>query len=50
VFDLFASDGKCLGEVSVPAAIGTYSVAGRWLAADVESADGTPRIVLFEVR
>ena len=50
VFDLFAADGKFLGEVSVPAAIGTYSVAGRWFAADVESADGTPRIVLFEIR
>ena len=50
VFDLFASDGKYLGEVPVPAVIGTFSVAGRWFAADVESADGTPRIVLFEIR
>jgi hypothetical protein len=50
VFDLFAADGKYLGEVTVPAAIGTYSVAGRWFATDVESADGTPRIVLFEIR
>jgi hypothetical protein len=50
VFDLFAPDGKYLGEVTVPAAIGTYSLAGRWFAADVESEDGTPRVALFEIR
>lgn len=50
VFDLFAPDGKYLGEISVPAFIGTFSLAGRWMAADVESADGTPRAALFEIR
>jgi len=49
VFDVFAPDGKYLGEVTVPAAIGTFTVAGRWFAADVESTDGTPRVVLFEI-
>ena len=50
VFDLFAVDGKYLGEVTVPATIGAFSLAGRWMAADVESSDGTPRVVLFEIR
>lgn len=50
VFDLFAPDGKYLGEVIVPAVIGTFSMAGRWFVADAESADGTPRVVLWEVR
>jgi hypothetical protein len=50
VFDLFAHDGKFLGEVMVPAAIGAFSLAGRWFVADVESPDGTPRVVFWEVR
>ena len=50
VFDLFAPDGKYLGEVTVPAFIGAFSLAGRWLVADVESDDGTPRVVFWEVR
>lgn len=50
VFDVFAPDGKYLGEVTVPATVGTFSLAGRWFAADVESEDGTPRVVLFEIR
>ena len=50
VFDLFASDGKYLGEVVVPEVIGTFSLAGRWFVGDVESADGTPRVLLWEVR
>jgi hypothetical protein len=36
--------------VTVPAAVGAYSIAGRWFAGDVESDDGTPRITLFEIR
>jgi hypothetical protein len=50
VFDLFASDGKYLGEVKVPAAVGAYSIAGRWFVASVESEDGTPRVTVFEIR
>lgn len=50
VFDIFARDGRYLGEVAVPAAIGTFTLAGRWFAADVEADDGTPRVVLFEIR
>jgi hypothetical protein len=50
VFDLFGADGRYLGELTVPAAIGSFSLAGRWLAATTESDDGVPRIVLWEVR
>lgn len=50
VFDLFSPDGRYLGEVNVPAFIGAFALAGRWLVADVESPDGTPRIVFWEVR
>jgi hypothetical protein len=50
VFDLFASDGKYLGEVLVSAVIGTFSIAGRWFVADTESDDGTPRAVFWEIR
>jgi hypothetical protein len=47
---LFAPDGRYLGEVVVPAIIGTYSIAGRWFVADVESQDGTSRIGLWQLR
>jgi hypothetical protein len=50
VFDLFASDGRYLGELTVPAAIGTFSIAGRWFVADFESDDGTPRIGIWQLR
>ena len=50
VFDLFAPDGRYVGEVVVPAAIGAFSLAGRWFVADVEAADGTPRVGVWEVR
>ena len=50
VFDLFEPDGRYLGEVVVPAIIGTYSIAGRWFVADVESQDGTSRIGLWQLR
>lgn len=50
VFDLFAPDGNYLGDVTLPAAVGTFALAGRWLVTDVESEDGTPRVVLWEVR
>ena len=50
VFDLFAADGRYLGELTVPGAIGTFSIAGRWFVADVESEDGTPRIGIWQLR
>ena len=50
VFDLFRADGGYLGELTVPAAIGSFSLAGRWLATTAESDDGVPRIVIWEVR
>jgi hypothetical protein len=50
VFDLFNAEGDYLGEVSVPVSVGVYAIAGRWFVADAESPDGTPRIVLFEIR
>ena len=50
VFDLFAPDGRYLGEVTLPAYVGTFALAGRWLVTDSESPDGTPRIVFWEVR
>ena len=50
VFDVFAADGRYLGEVVIPAAVGAFALGGRWLVADVESPDGTPRVTLWEVR
>jgi hypothetical protein len=50
VFDLFAPDGKYLGEVTLPAVIGAFAIAGRWFVADVESTDGTPRVGIWELR
>jgi hypothetical protein len=50
VFDLFGADGRYIGEVVVPAAVGAFGLAGHWLVADVESEDGTPRIALWTVR
>ena len=50
VFDLFAPDGRYLGEVTVPGAVGTFSIAGRWFVADVESEDGTPRIAIWHLQ
>jgi hypothetical protein len=50
VFDVFATDGKFIGEVTLPAAAGAFAIAGRWFVADVESADGTPRIGVWEIR
>ena len=50
VFDLFAPDGRYLGEVTVPGVVGTVSVAGRWFVADVESEDGTPRIAIWHLQ
>ena len=50
VFDLFGREGKYLGEVTVPARLGAYAIAGRWFVADVEADDGTPRVTLFEIR
>ena len=50
VFDLFAPDGKYLGEVMVPAVIGAFSIAGRWFVGDVEADDGTPRVAFWEIR
>jgi hypothetical protein len=49
IFDLFAPDGQFLGEITVPARLGAFSLAGRWLAADVESDDGTPVVTLWEI-
>jgi hypothetical protein len=30
--------------------MGAFSLAGRWLAADVEAEDGTRRVMIWEVR
>lgn len=49
VLDVFAPDGAFLGEVVVPHAMATFSLGGRWLAGDVESEDGTRRVMVWEV-
>jgi hypothetical protein len=38
VLDVFAPDGKYLGEVRVPVSMGVFSLAGRWLVAAASSA------------
>ena len=50
ILDVFAPDGRFIGEVIVPTAIAAFSLGGRWLAADTEAADGTRVVRIWEVR
>ncbi len=50
VFDLFAPGGRYLGPVTIPVLVGAFTLGGRWLVADVEADDGSPRVVVWEVR
>jgi hypothetical protein len=50
ILDVFSPSGTWLGEVVVPFPMGAFSLAGRWLAADVEAEDGTRRVMIWEVR
>lgn len=49
ILDVFASGGAFLGEVVVPHAMSTFSLGGKWLAADIEWEDGTRRVMVWEV-
>lgn len=50
VFDLFAPDGRFVGELRLPHAVGAFAVRGRWLAADTEMDDGWRAVTLWEIR
>jgi hypothetical protein len=50
ILDVFSPSGSWLGEVVVLFPMGAFSLAGRWLAADVEADDGTRRVMIWEVR
>jgi hypothetical protein len=50
VFDIFAPSGGFVGEVTVPAAVNGYSLAGAYLATASEREDGIPVVVLWAVR
>ena len=50
VFDVFAPAGAFIGEVTLPARVDAYSLAGSYLATATERADGTPIVVLWSVR
>jgi len=50
IFDLFGANGRYVGEVRVPAEVGAFSLAGRFLAASVVTDDGYAVVRLFEVR
>jgi hypothetical protein len=50
VFDIFAPTGTFLGSVTLPAHVGTFSLAGPWLVIGGEDADGVPRVTLWQVR
>ncbi|MBX3173967.1 MAG: hypothetical protein KF709_06110 [Gemmatimonadaceae bacterium] len=49
VFDVFADSGEFLGELRVPGVLGSFSLAGPWLAAATESDDGYPIVRIYRV-
>ena len=50
VFDIFAPSGAYVGELTVPARVENYSLAGEYLATAGERDDGVPVVVLWSVR
>ena len=50
VFDLFAPAGGFLGSVTLPAHVGTFALAGTFLATGGEDADGIPHVTLWRVK
>ena len=50
VFDIFSASGTYVGELTLPVAVESYSLAGSYLATATEREDGIPVIVLWAVR
>ena len=50
VFDIFASSGAFIGSLTLPAHVGTFSLAGSYLVTGGEDADGIPRVTLWRVK
>lgn len=50
VFDIFGANGQYIGEVTVPMAVESYSLAGQFLATSGDRGDGVPVVVLWTVR
>jgi sugar lactone lactonase YvrE len=50
VFDVFAPSGAFLGEVTVPARVSNYAVAGSYLATAGENEDGMPVVTVWTVK
>lgn len=50
IFDIFAASGAFLGSTTLPAHVGTFSLAGSYLVTGGEDADGVPRVTLWRVR
>ncbi len=49
VFDLFSPNGSFIGELRVPGRLGSFSLAGPWLAAAFEGEDGVPAVRVYRV-
>ncbi len=49
VFDVFSPSGDFLGELRVPGRLGSFSLAGPWLAAAFEGDDGVPLVRVYRV-
>jgi hypothetical protein len=50
VFDVFGAGGGYIGEVVIPMAVASYSLAGSYLATAGERADGIPVVTIWTVR
>lgn len=49
VFDVFAAEGRFLGEVRIPGVVRTFALAGRWLLVATEAEDGYPVVRLYSI-
>ena len=50
IFDIFAPSGAFVGSATLPAHVGTFSLAGPYLVTGGEDADGIPRVTLWRVQ
>jgi hypothetical protein len=50
ILDVFAADGKYLGEVTIPMRIASYGLGGSYLVAAGENADGIPIVEVWTVK
>ncbi|HUQ84421.1 MAG TPA: hypothetical protein VM076_24925 [Gemmatimonadaceae bacterium] len=50
VFDIFGANGAFVGELTVPAKVESFALAGSYLATAGEREDGVPVVVLWSVR